>query len=368
MTVAGLDYAAAQEEQLTILKLQRQNLEINGKSASVYAIVQPNGRRGLTFDYGAPFHVRVVNELSEPSLIHWHVLTPPFEQDGVPGLSGPAIPAGSASTYYFPQTFGGTYWMHSHYGLQEQQLLAAPLIIRYPNKYRGFQDVDVMLADFSFVSPQRIYESLIKNKSMTSGHSDHVRATQDAESITQDREMTMHGADNAADKHDGDVMAGGHAAITMQENTFDHDMADLNDVDYDAFLANNRTLSDPEVVTLSNDGRVLLRVFNGATMSNFHVDLGEIDGILVAVDGQEVLPVKGTSFPIAAGQRLDILLTVPPTAIAQPVFFKLEGARRRTGIVLARPGARVQKYSDNGDSVVPPVDLTLEKSCKLHGR
>ena len=175
--------------------------------------------------------------------------------------------------------------------------------------------------------------------------------------------MMMHGSDSDPEVHGGDVMAGSHAAMTMHENT-DHAMADLNDVVYDAFLANNRTLSDPEVIAISNDGRVLLRVINGATMSNFHVDLGEIDGILVAVDGQEILPVKGSSFPIATGQRLDILLTVPPTGIAQPVFFKLEGERKRTGIVLARPGARVQKYSDHDDAVAPPVDLTLENKLQ----
>ena len=87
------EFLRAQEVERTILKLQRRTLEINGKAASVYAIRQPNGQEGLSMEFGAPFNVRVVNELNEPSLIHWHGLTPPSQQDGVPGLSGPAIPA-----------------------------------------------------------------------------------------------------------------------------------------------------------------------------------------------------------------------------------------------------------------------------------
>jgi FtsP/CotA-like multicopper oxidase with cupredoxin domain len=52
--------------------------------------------------------------ISEPSLIHWHGLTPPWRQDGVPGVSGPPIPAGENADYDFPLRFGGTFWMHSH--------------------------------------------------------------------------------------------------------------------------------------------------------------------------------------------------------------------------------------------------------------
>src|SRR5271166_2189780 len=39
---------------------------------------------------------------------------------------------------------------------------------------------------------------------------------------------------------------------------------DLNDVDYDAFLANDRTISDPEVVRVTAGGRVRLRIINAS--------------------------------------------------------------------------------------------------------
>ena len=100
----------------TILRLERRDIEVNGKTASVYGIRQLNGTFGITTDVGKPFRVRVENGIGEPSLIHWHGLTPPWQQDGVPGISGPPIPAGGSADYDFPLRFGGTFWMHSHQG------------------------------------------------------------------------------------------------------------------------------------------------------------------------------------------------------------------------------------------------------------
>ena len=76
-----------------------------------------------------PFGLRLENQSSEETLVHWHGLAPPPEQDGVPGLSQPLLAPGAAYDYGFPLRRPGTFWMHSHYGLQEQQLLAAPLIV-----------------------------------------------------------------------------------------------------------------------------------------------------------------------------------------------------------------------------------------------
>ena len=116
----------------TILQLQRRSIEVNGKPASVFDIRQPDGTFGITTDVGKPFRVRVENRIDEPSLIHWHGLTLPWQQDGVPGISGPAIPPGGSGEYDFPLRFGGTFWMHSHQGLQEQLLMAAPMAIPTP--------------------------------------------------------------------------------------------------------------------------------------------------------------------------------------------------------------------------------------------
>jgi FtsP/CotA-like multicopper oxidase with cupredoxin domain len=135
---------------------------------------------------------------------------------------------------------------------------------------------------------------------------------------------------------------------------------DLNDVKYDAFLANYRTLADPEVVKVEPGGQVLLRIINASSMSAYHIDLGHLDGELTAVDGFAVTPVNGRIFPIAVAQRLDIRMPVPREAAAHPVLARLEGARNQTGIVLAAGNAPIARIPELADAVSPALTLDLE--------
>ena len=301
----------------TILQLQRRNIVVNGKSASVYGIRQPDGTFGITTDVGKPFRVRVENDIDEPSLIHWHGLTPPWQQDGVPGISGPPIPPGGTADYDFPLRFGGTFWMHSHQGLQEQLLMAAPLIIHDQRDRPDQQEIVIELADFSFTPPDQIFAELKK-----SGSKAPPAAQAGALPIATKASMAGMGKMGAGAK------------------------PDLNDVKYDAFLANDRTLADPEVIKVEPGGRVLLRIINGSSMSAYHIDLGPLDGELVAVDGFAVAPVKGRNFPIAVAQRLDIRLAIPRMPAAHPVLAVLEGDRKQTGIILAAGNAPVARIPD----------------------
>jgi len=87
-------FAGEEAGPVTVLRVQRRSIEVNGKPASVLGIRQPDGTPGLTTEVGKQFRVRVENELDVPTLIHWHGLTPPWQQDVVPDISGPAIPPG----------------------------------------------------------------------------------------------------------------------------------------------------------------------------------------------------------------------------------------------------------------------------------
>jgi FtsP/CotA-like multicopper oxidase with cupredoxin domain len=308
----------------TVLRLERRDIEVNGKSASVFCIRQPDGTFGIITDVGKPFRVRVENHIGEPSLIHWHGLTPPWRQDGVPETSGLTIPPGGGAEYDFPLRRGGTYWMHSHYGLQEQLLLSAPLIIRDGSENPSRQEVVVMLADFSFTPPDEILAQL------------QSRQTHDM------RGMDMHGKEMPA----------------MESEPR------LNDVQYDAFLANSRTLADPEVVKVEPGGRVRLRIINASSMSAYHIDLGQLEGDLIAVDGIPVQPVRGHNFPVTVAQRLDIELTIPKIASAFPVLAVLEGERMQTGIVLLAGKGQITRISGMAEAASPPLTLGLERSLR----
>jgi FtsP/CotA-like multicopper oxidase with cupredoxin domain len=112
---------------------------------------------------------------------------------------------------------------------------------------------------------------------------------------------------------------------------------DLNDIDYDAFLANDRNLADPEVVRTEPGGRVRLRLINGASATQFWIDLGALSGTVVAVDGHPVRPMRGNRVPLAMAQRLDVLIDLPGNG-AYPILAQVEGKRARTGIILAASG------------------------------
>ncbi len=323
-----------------VLKIVRRTIEVNGRTASVFGLQQPNGSRGLTLLAGQAFHVDLRNETDEPTIVHWHGLTPPWYSDGVADASLPLMAAKSDRRFNFPVGAAGTHWMHAH-TLQEQTLLAAPLIVRSADDARSDeQEVVILLHDFSFSSPEELLEKLKKGKgSPVAG-----KAAMAGEAMTPG--------------HAGmEPAAGGAQTHAMQS-------MDINDIDYDAYLANDRTLDDPEIVAVELGARVRIRVINGATATAFTMDFGDIEGTLIAVDGQDITPVKGRRFPIAQGQRLDVRLQLPREARAFPVLALREGARERTGIILRPPGAVIAKLPGQSAVETPVLDMALEASLK----
>ena len=310
------------------LRVEKRLIQVHGKSAAAFTIVQPGGARGLHAEAGGRFRVRLDNRSGEPTLIHWHGLTPPWQQDGVPGLSQPALPPGLAYDYDFPLARPGTFWMHSHLGLQEQRLMAAPLIVRdRADRTADVQEVVVMLHDFTFRDPAEILAGLRRGASAAGGAP-------------------------AAGGH-----GGGHGAMAPAA-------VHLHDVEYDAFLADDRTLDDPAVHRVEKGSRVRLRLINAATATHFWIDLDRLAGRLIAVDGVPVAPVTGHRFEFAIAQRLDILLDLPREEGAWPVFAVREGDIKRTGFVLATKNGRVERLSAEAHAKAEPVGLDLERRLR----
>src|ERR1043166_4838299 len=204
------------------LTVARRSLDVDGKAASVFGVTAAAGSAGLTLGPDQRFSVALRNEAGEDSIVHWHGQTPPVQMDGVTetGYAQP-VSHGAQQAYDFTPR-SGTHWLHSHHGLQQQALLAAPLVVRSADDLKADrQEVVVLLQDFSFRQPDEILASL--------------------------GAMTMHGMP-AMPGHSMPGMSG----------------MDLNDVDYDAYLANDRPLGDPQVVRTQRNGAVLLRIINAA--------------------------------------------------------------------------------------------------------
>ncbi|MEX2319626.1 MAG: multicopper oxidase domain-containing protein, partial [Bauldia sp.] len=122
--------------------------------------------------------------------------------------------------------------------------------------------------------------------------------------------------------------------------------------------------ADPEVVHVERGGRVRLRLINGATATHFWLDLGTLEGRLVAVDGNAIVPTVGTRFEFAVAQRFDIILDLPAAEGAWPVLVVREGDTKRAGIVLATSGGSVAKVDLDSESAPPPVGLLLERRLR----
>ena len=328
------------------LSVGYRTIDVRGKSARVFGLVQPDSSSGLTLDAGTEFDVALSSAIDQPTLIHWHGLAPPWAADGVPDNPAALLKPSETRRYIFPVGAGGTHWMHAH-TLQEQNLLAAPLIVRTTeDRARDEQEVVILLHDFSFKSPEELLEGL---KGGSSGHggmqSGHQGMMQTMKTM-QGHQMPMTGMSTM-----GMPMA---ATSAM----------DLNDIEYDAYLANDRTLDDPDVVRVEKGGQVRLRIINGATATAFTIDTGSLSAELVAVDGQGVQPVTGTSFPVSMGQRLDIRISLPKNGGAFPVLALREGAVERTGIILATAGADIRRIAVDGEARGPVLGLDLEQ--RLH--
>jgi FtsP/CotA-like multicopper oxidase with cupredoxin domain len=296
-------------------------LDINDKAATLMGLEQTGGKQGLSLVVNQPFDVVLENKLPVPTAIHWHGLHPPNNEDGVPGLTQPPIAPNTSDLYNFPVKPAGTHWMHSHLGLQEAFLLSAPLIVHDPSdKGPHEQEIVLFLGDFSFTLPTEIYAKLRK----PSG-----------------KAMAMSGS-----------MAQGKTAMGAGK-------PDVSDVNYDAYLANDRTLADPEVVRVEKNGKIRLRIINGSSGTNFFISLGNLKGELIATDGMAVQPLSGSHFPLAIAQRIDVRVQLPQEG-AFPILAFREGATEQTGIILATPNAPIRKLPVKNAAAAGLLNLDLE--------
>src|SRR5437016_5525873 len=318
--------------EVLLLTAGTRTLDVRGKPARVFSLTGPNGKPGITLSPSERFRVDLVNRAGTSTIIHWHVQLPPWTQDGFPWPQTPPIPAGDTRSYdYAP--IAGTYWMHSHQGMQEQSLMTAPLIVHSAEDMRADrQEVVLVLHDFSFRTPDELLAGLTKSNGSQSA-------------------MPKNGMGNNMNMGSGSM-----GAMNMESGM----AMDLNDIDYDAFLANDRTFADPEVIRTEPGGRVRLRLINAASATQFWIDLGALNGNVVAVDGHPVRPVRSSRLPLAIAQRLDVLIDLPGNG-PYPIFAQVEGKRARTGIVLAASGALVSRLAAEAAENAPPVDLSLER-------
>jgi FtsP/CotA-like multicopper oxidase with cupredoxin domain len=268
------------------LTISEKIISPEGKRVTALAINDSIPGPTLRFRVGDTARIRVHNRLpKEDTLLHWHGLLLPNAQDGVPYLNTPPIPAGKFFDYEFPLTHAGTFWYHSHKGLQEQRGLYGAIVVE-PAQVVG-PPVDrehvVVLSDWTNEHPDEVMRTLLRGDEWY-----------------------------AIRKGNMQSIWGAHKAGALGEY-FSREWSrmppmDISDVAYDAFWANGKKRMPLE----SKGGdRVKLRLINAGASTYFYVHSATGPLTIVAADGQNVEPVQVKRLLMGMGETYDVIVTLP---------------------------------------------------------
>ena len=117
------------------LTVDYKTVNFTGKETQAMAVNDSLPAPALYFKEGEIAVIHVTNKMDVETSIHWHGILLPNFQDGVPYLTTPPIKPGKTHTFTFPLKQSGTYWYHSHTGLQEQRGIYGAIVIE-PKKKR----------------------------------------------------------------------------------------------------------------------------------------------------------------------------------------------------------------------------------------
>ncbi|MFA6218395.1 MAG: copper resistance system multicopper oxidase [Erythrobacter sp.] len=233
---------------------------------------------------GQDVRLHVTNGLGEESSIHWHGLLLPFQFDGVPGVSFPGIGPGESFTYEFPIRQSGTYWWHSHSGLQEQAGHYGPIVIESARPDPRYdRDLVVMLSEFTPIHPHEIMRKLKVGENYFNRR---------MQSATQ-----------------GD-MSGAERRMWGQMRMNPRDVADVTGATY-TYLVNGHGPTDDLELAFRPGERLRLRVINAGAMTFFNVRIPGVPMTVIAADGMDIAPVEVDEFQIGNAEIYDVIVTPP---------------------------------------------------------
>lgn len=243
----------------------------------------------LRFKEGEDVIIKVTNNLSEPTSIHWHGLILPFEQDGVPGISYEGIAPGETFTYRFPITQSGTYWFHSHSGFQEPDGAYGAIVIE-PKKREPFRydrEYVVQLTDAHPHGGNRIMRNL---KMMPDYYNRQQRTLFDFLRDTREKGLDAALSDRAA-----------WGDMRMMPT-------DIEDLQGFTPLINGKSTAQNWTGLFTPGERVRLRFINSSAMTYFDIRIPGLKMTVVQADGNNVLPVPVDEFRIAVAETYDVLV------------------------------------------------------------
>lgn len=238
--------------------------------------------------------IRVTNQLAEDTSIHWHGILLPFQMDGVPGISFMGIPPGETFTYRFKVAQTGTYWYHSHSGMQEQLGMYGAIIIDpaigTADPIRSDRDYVVQLSDWTDENPGRVMEKL----KMQGDYYNYNQPT----AIDFFRDAAKEGLSEALDKRQ----------MWNQMRMSPTDLADISAFTY-TYLMNGTTPAGNWTGLFRAGEKVRLRFINSGAMTFFDVRIPGLKMTVVQADGQNIEPVTVDELRIGVAETYDVIVT-----------------------------------------------------------
>ncbi len=238
---------------------------------------------------GQNVRLHVENTLDEDSSIHWHGLLVPFQMDGVPGVSFPGIEPRSTFVYEFPVRQSGTYWYHSHSGLQEQQGHYGPIVIdpTGPDPVAYDREHVIVLSDWTFLHPHQ----LVARLKAEGGYFNR-------------QKQTLFGMMRGGPE---ESMSASDRAMWGRMRMDPTDIADVTAATY-TYLVNGHGPQENWTGLFRPGERVRLRFINAATMTIFNVRIPGLPMTVVSADGQNVRPVTVDEFQIGNAETYDVII------------------------------------------------------------
>ncbi|MNM46694.1 Copper resistance protein A precursor [compost metagenome] len=268
-------------------------VNITGRSRTALTINNSLPGPTLRWREGDTVTLRVRNRLGEPTSLHWHGIILPANMDGVPGLSFAGIEPGGEYLYRFTLAQSGTYWYHSHSGLQEQAGVYGAIVIepKEPEAHRYQRDYVLLLSDWSDQAP---FELMATLKKQSDAFNYHKRTVGDF-------------IDDVASNGWRQTVAERKAWAAMRMSPTD--LADISAATY-TYLLNGQPPDGNFTCLFQPGDTVRLRLINGSAMSYFDFRIPGLKLTVIAADGQPVHPVEVDELRIAVAETYDVLVRV----------------------------------------------------------
>ena len=285
------------------LTVAQTELVVDGRRARAMTINGTLPGPLLRLKEGQPTLIRVTNRLAEDTSIHWHGLLVPAQMDGVPGLSFDGIKPGETFEYRFTPVQYGTYWYHSHSGLQLQVGHYGPLVIEPANgthPYPYEREYFIVISDWTFERPGRVLARLKKS----------------ADYYNFQRQTAGEFFSDVS--HDGLGATLADRARWARMRMDRTDLLDVNGSTY-TYLINGRSTDGNWTGEFRPGERVLLHFINSGANSIFDVRVPGLPMQLVQASGQHVEPVEVDELRIGSAETWSVIVR-PPADAAYAVF------------------------------------------------